>query len=81
MCVIGIGILAFLSTFLCSWLVCDKETSSEIIRWVDENSKAINIISFSGSVLLAVIQIILEKVKVLSTDEEYIIKKLKTKYK
>ena len=72
--------MIFLATFILSYFVGDKEISIEIIKWLDENSKAINVISGSGSALFTVIGIILGLTNVLSTNEEYIIKKLNSKY-
>lgn len=78
--IVGLGILIFLATFILSYFVGDKEISIEIIKWLDENSKAIKVISGSGSALFTVIGIILRLTKVLSTNEDYIIKKLNNKY-
>ena len=57
--IVGLGILIFLATFILSYFVGDKEISNEIIKWLDENSKAIKVISGSGSALFTVIGIIL----------------------
>ena len=72
--------MIFLATFILSYFVGDKEISIEIIKWLDENSKAIKVISGSGSALFTVIGIILGLTNVLSINEEYIIKKLNSKY-
>lgn len=80
-CVVGFGILVCLATFVFSWLVGNREISNEAIKWANENSDAIKIASFLSSAFLTVIQIILGLAKVLSRDEEHIIKKLKNKYK
>ena len=80
LCVVGLGILICLTTFFFSWFVGDKEISNEVIKWVDDNSKAINVISFLCSALFAVVSLILKLTNVLSTNEEYIINELKIKY-
>ena len=78
--IVGLSILIFLVTFILSYFVGDKEISNEIIKWLDENSKAIEVISGSGSVLFTVTGIILGLTNVFSTNEEHIVKKLKNKY-
>jgi len=79
-CIVGLGLLICLATFIFSWFVGDKEISNEIIKWLDENAKAIKVISFLSSALFTVASIIFKLTNVLSTNEEYIIKKLKSKY-
>ena len=80
-CIIGIGISICLITFVTSWFVGDKQISNEVIKWLDNNSKAITIISGLSSALLTVIRIIFKLTNVLSTEEKYIIEKLNKKYK
>ena len=46
--IVGLGILIFLATFILSYFVGDKEISIEIIKWLDENSKAIKLLSSKG---------------------------------
>ena len=78
--IVGLGILTCLATFILSYFVGDKEISNEVIKWLDENSKAIKVISGLGSALFTVIGIILRLTNALSISEEYITKKLKNKY-
>ena len=79
-CIVGLGLLICLATFIFSWFVGDKEISNEVIKWLDENANAIKVISFLSSALFTVVSIIFKLTNVLSTNEEYIIKKLKNKY-
>lgn len=79
-CVVGLGILICLATFILSYFVGDKEVSNGVITWLDENSEAIKVISGLSSVLLTVTGIIIRLTNVLSINEEYITKKLKNKY-
>ena len=79
-CIVGLGLLICLATFIFSWFVGDKEISNEVIKWLDENANAIKVISFLSSALFAVVSIIFKLTNVLSTNEEYIIKKLNSKY-
>ena len=76
---LGLGLLICLATFIFSWFVGDKEISNEVIKWLDENANAIKVISFLSSALFTVVSIIFKLTNVLSTNEEYIIKKLKNK--
>lgn len=79
-CIVGLGILICLVTFIISYFVGDKEISNEIIKWLNDNSEAIKVISGLSSTLLTVIGIILRLTNAFSTNEEYIIKKLNNKY-
>lgn len=79
-CIVGLGLLICLATFIFSWFVGDKEISNEVIKWLDENAEAIKVISFLSSALFTVVSIIFKLTNVLSTNEKYIIKKLNSKY-
>ncbi len=80
-CIVGAFLLVGLVAFVFSWLVGDKQISNVIVKWVDDNSKAIAIVSGLSSAFLAVVKSIFKSANVLSTDAEYIIKRLKDEYK
>lgn len=73
-----VGALVFLAAFVLSWFAGDKQISNGVIKWMDENAKAIAIVSGSLSLLLTAIN---KLSNVFSIDEEYLVKKLKSKYK
>lgn len=79
-CIVGFLIFILLSTFVFNLIIGDKQISNEVIKWVDDNSTAIYIVSALSPIFLTVVKAILRLTKVLSKDEDYVFEKLKSKY-
>ena len=79
-CIVGACLFIGLLTFVFSLLIGDKQISNDVIKWVDDNSKAITIISWFGSALLFAIKSIFKLANIFPTDEQQIIQTLKEEY-
>lgn len=77
---IGISVLVLLVTIVMGLVVKENQVTNTVIKWVDNNSGAICIISGLWTVLLYAVKAILSLTKIITIDNDEVIKKLRKKY-